>query len=322
MKVLVTGGAGFIGNKVVRLMEQLGHQCHVIDNRTTYGVIPVDEINYLIETRQKGIASVFHRGDIVNAPLVDSMFKNVKPDVVIHLASFPRQKVVNSNPRVASEVMNTGLINLLEGAKASGVSRFVYISSSMVYGDFSDNVKEDAVCNPQGQYGIMKLAGEWLVKDYSRRGCFEHVIIRPSAVYGELDVEDRVVSKFMMAAMRNQPLKVNGATEALDFTYVEDTAMGITLASVLDQAKNKTYNITRGRSRTLFNAAKLIINIAGGGSLNIREKDIDFPSRGALNIDAARQDLGYNPLVDIEEGFKFYYDWLSNDSFFRNKSSI
>ena len=79
----------------------------------------------------------------------------------------------------------------------------------MVYGDFKDYVTEDAVCRPQGQYGIMKLAGEWLVRDYQRKG-IDHTIFRPSAVYGPLDVEDRVISKFLLTAMRGGVLKVNG----------------------------------------------------------------------------------------------------------------
>ena len=110
----------------------------------------------------------------------------------------------------------------------------------MVYGDFTDDVTEDAECRPQGQYGIMKLAGEWLVRDYSRRGFFDYVVIRPSAVYGELDVEDRVISKFLLTAMRGGTLKVNGAGETLDFTYVEDAADGIVAAALSPIANNNT----------------------------------------------------------------------------------
>jgi len=85
----------------------------------------------------------------------------------------------------------------------------------------------------------MKLAGEHLVKDYSRRGCFTHTIIRPSAVYGELDVEDRVIAKFMLTAMRDGTLNVNGANETLDFTYVEDAADGIVGAALSDNTENR-----------------------------------------------------------------------------------
>ena len=207
-----------------------------------------------------------------------------------------------------------------ESAKAHSVRRFVYISSSMVYGDFTDQVREDASCNPQGQYGIMKLAGEWLVRDYSRRGLFDHVIIRPSAVYGELDVEDRVIAKFMLTAMRDGTLKVNGAGETLDFTYVDDAADGIVAAALSDNTNNKTYNITKSHSRSLLDAAQLAVKIVGRGTIEVRDKDADFPSRGALNIDKARRVLGYDPKVDVEEGFHAYYHWIDNSLYWSPKT--
>ena len=319
MNILVTGGAGFIGHNVVRLLEDQGHNCFIVDNATNYGFVPLDEIEYLYGERVKKIKSNVHRVDIRDARAINTMFITFHPDMVIHLASFPRQKVVSSNPAYGSEVMSTGLINLLENSKRFGVKKFVYISSSMVYGDFTDDVAEDAICNPQGQYGIMKLMGEWLVKDYNRRGCFDYTIIRPSAVYGELDVEDRVVSKFMLAAMRDQTLKVNGAGETLDFTYVEDAARGITQAALSTNANNKTYNITKSHSYSLLDAANLAVKIAGRGRIEVRDKDADFPSRGALNIDAARRDFGFNPQVDVEEGFRRYHNWFKSDPFWQAK---
>ena len=319
MNILVTGGAGFIGHNVVRMLEAQGHQCFIVDNTTNYGFVPVDEIEYLNEQRIRKIRSNVHRVDIRDAKRLNDMFITFHPEMVIHLASFPRQKVVSGNPAWGSEVMSTGLINLLEVSKANRVKKFVYISSSMVYGDFTDDVREDAVCNPQGQYGIMKLMGEWLVKDYNRRGCFDYTIIRPSAVYGELDVEDRVVSKFMLAAMRDQILKVNGAGETLDFTYVEDAARGIAQAALSANANNKTYNITKSHSYSLLDAANLAVKIAGRGRIEVRDKDADFPSRGALNIDAARRDFGFDPQVDVEEGFRRYHSWFKSDPFWQAK---
>ena len=212
-----------------------------------------------------------------------------------------------------------GLLNLCEVSKKHEIKKFVYISSSMVYGDFTDDVTEDYNCKPQGQYGIMKLSGEHIVKDYSRRNCFSHTIIRPSAVYGELDVEDRVIAKFMLTAMRDGTLNVNGANETLDFTYVEDAADGIVGAALSPNTNNKTYNITKSHSRSLLDAANLAVKIAGKGSIEVRDKDADFPSRGALNIDAARRDFGYDPKVDVEEGFQKYYDWLSTSSYWQDK---
>jgi nucleoside-diphosphate-sugar epimerase len=189
----------------------------------------------------------------------------------------------------------------------------------MVYGDFVDGVREDAVCNPQGQYGIMKLMGEDLVKDYSRRNCFNYTIIRPSAVYGEHDVNDRVMSKFILSALQNKPLSVNGASERLDFTHVDDTALGIVQAVLSTQTDNKTYNITRGQGHSLLDAAQLVCKIAGSGQVIVNDRDPSFPSRGALNIDAAKTDFGYAPHVDIAEGVTRYIEWMRNDPYWKSQ---
>jgi nucleoside-diphosphate-sugar epimerase len=320
MKILVTGGMGLIGHHVVSKLEQLGHDVVIVDTQTNYGIIPQEEVNYLVSERKKKIKTYQNfKFDICSAGNIEWLFAANKFDIVIHMASFPRQKVVNANPPWGSRVMSEGLLNLCEMSKKNNVKKFVYISSSMVYGDFTNDVTEDYNCKPQGQYGILKLTGEHLVKDYTRRGCFNHTIIRPSAVYGPLDVEDRVIAKFMLTAMRGATLKVNGAGETLDFTYVEDAAEGIVSASLSSNTDNKTYNITKSHSRSLLDAAQLAVKIVGKGSIEVRDKDADFPSRGALNIDAARRDFGYDPKVDVEEGFQKYYEWLSTSEYWKSK---
>lgn len=320
MKILVTGGLGLIGHNVVERLQRMGHQVAIADTRTNYGIIPQDEIDYLMAERLKKIQPGSIHAIDISSDSIDWLFGRYKFDIVIHMASFPRQKVVNANPAMGAKTMMEGLLNLCEASKKHKVKKFVYISSSMVYGDFTDDVTEDYNCKPQGQYGILKLAGEHLVKDYTRRGCFDHVIIRPSAVYGPLDVEDRVIAKFMLTAMRGGVLNVNGANETLDFTYVEDAADGIVAASLSDNTANKTYNITKSHSRSLLDAAELAVKIVGKGTIEVRDKDVDFPSRGALNIDAARTDFGYDPKVDVEEGFQKYYEWLSNSPFWTQKT--
>ena len=315
--ILVTGGLGLIGHNVVKRLQDKGHLVSIVDSKTNYGIIPQDELDYLMTERRKKIDedSYIYDRDICDAHVVDHIFNVEQPEIVIHMASFPRQKVVNANPALGSRVMSEGLLNLLEASNKYDVRKFIYMSSSMVYGDFTDDVKEDAICKPQGQYGIMKLSGEHIVKDYSRRNCFNHTIIRPSAVYGPLDVEDRVIAKFMLTAMRSGLLKVNGASETLDFTYVEDAADGIVAAALSENTKNKTYNITKSHSRSLLDAANLAVKIVGKGNIEVKDKDADFPSRGALNIDAARRDFDFDPKVDVEEGFEKYYDWLSTSEY-------
>lgn len=323
MKILVTGGLGLIGHNVVKRLQDQSHTVSVVDNRTTYGMIPQSELDYLMKERLKKInqsPSHMYTQNICDRETINDIFEIEQPDVVIHMASFPRQKVVNANPAWGARVMMEGLINVLENAKKHQVKRVVYISSSMVYGDFVDDVTENAVCSPQGQYGIMKLAGEDLVKDYTRRGCFDYVILRPSAVYGPLDVEDRVVSKFMLTAMRGGVLKVNGASETLDFTYVDDAADGVVAAALVPAAANQTFNITKSHSVSLLQAAEMIVKIVGNGTIELRDKDADFPSRGALNIDRARAVLGYNPKVDVAEGFDNYHAWFKSSIYWAPKT--
>jgi nucleoside-diphosphate-sugar epimerase len=321
--ILVTGGLGLIGHNVVRRLLDQGVEVVVTDTRTTYNMVPRDELDYLMQERLRKIPEISntnHQVDIADQVGIDWIMRHYRPSTVMHLASFPRQKVVNVNPMAGSRAMSEGLLNLLEASVKHGIRRFMYVSSSMVYGDFADQVREDAQCRPQGQYGIMKLAGEWLVRDYTRKHGMEHAIIRPSAVYGPLDVEDRVISKFLLTAMRGGVIKVNGAAETLDFTYVDDAADGIVAAAQKPQAANRTYNITKSHSKSLLEAAELAVRIVGRGSIEVRDRDQDFPSRGALNIDAARRDLDFAPRIDIEQGFQLYHDWLSSSEFWRRKN--
>ena len=126
-KILVTGGLGFVGHNVVRMLESFRHEVVIIDNKTSYGVIPQAELDYVmlerlcrIKTRDITLASI-------EEPFDDSIFEGV--DIVIHLASFPRQKVVNRNPTLGSRVMSEGLLNLLNLSVKHKIKKFVYVSS-------------------------------------------------------------------------------------------------------------------------------------------------------------------------------------------------
>ena len=326
MKILVTGGLGFIGHNVVARLEEQGHEVIIADTQSTYNIVPESEVAYLMAERRKKIHTDRIYGiDMVDRAGIHWLIRNHRPDTVVHLASFPRQKVVNADAPAGSRVMSEGLLNLLEASVTNSVGRFVYASSSMIYGDFkdtgSDGIDESHSCQPLGQYGIMKLAGEWLVRDYTVRTGMAHTIVRPSAVYGPLDVEDRVISKFLIRAMRGQEIQVRGADELLDFTYVGDTADGIVGSALSDQSANRTYNITRGRSRTLLEAAQIAVNLSQRGTIRILDPDAAFPSRGQLNISAAQRDFGYAPTMDIEQGFRLYYEWL-NDSVYWSQKTV
>jgi len=285
MRILVTGGLGFIGHNVVVQLAAKGHDVRIVDNETDYGVIPFDEMQYVMsERKQKIPTSIIKHPIDVESSVLKHVFEQFVPDVVVHLASVPRQRVVNANPQAGSRVMIEGLINVLELSVKHKVEKFVYVSSSMVYGSF-EKANEDTECRPMGQYAIMKHTGEKLMQDYSRRTGIDHVIVRPSAVYGPLDIEDRVVSKFMLGAMRGEKLQVRGPWETLDFTHVDDVTDGIVKAT-LDQCITwGTYNL----------------------------------SRGVLDTSAAVKDLKFDPKIDIENGFVDYYNWLQSSSHFNRQ---
>ena len=325
MKILVTGGLGFIGHNVVALLERQGHTVVIIDNETDYGIIPAAELRYIIgERRLKINTQHIYKHDITWLSAVQIM-QDHAIDYVIHLASFPRQKVVNANPMMGSRAMSEGLLNLLEASVKANIKKFVYISSSMVYGNFKDvyfdGLDENHNCHPLGQYGIMKLAGEWLVKDYQRRTNLPYTILRPSAVYGPLDVEDRVISKFLLTAIRGGEIQVNGGSESLDFTFISDIVDGIVAATLSENTDNRTYNVTRSSARTLLEAAELAVKIVGQGSIRVNDPDNNFPSRGQLNTIRAQNDFGFYPTVNIEQGFQEYYEWLKN-SFYGIKETV
>jgi len=313
-KVLITGGYGLVGHRVSLELMNAGHKVVIVDNRNDYGIIPKAEMDYTFEARKAIVGPVLaYNIDICSRDFKAVMVKE-KPDTVIHLASYPRQKVVNKDPQLASQVIIGGTINVIQACEKFGVKRLLFASSSMVYGEFEDGVKETDTCNPQGTYAIAKLACEHLVKDSN----LDYTIVRPSAIYGELDVRDRVISKFLIKAMCNETLKVNGEDEKLDFTYVGDVAVGFKQILESDKTINKTYNLTKSHSNTLFRAAQLAISLAQSGYVELGPKDPDFPSRGSLDITQAKNDFDFNPKVDVEEGFSLYYHWLKNSKFWYN----
>mgnify|MGYP003974737219 CR=1 FL=1 len=314
-KILLTGGLGFIGHTIVRKLENTEHTPVIIDNRSDYcGAINRNELEKLIQERKALFKTDVqeHNVCISNTNQIDYLVNDIKPDVIVHLAAFPRAKVVIQNPQVGCDVILKGLLNLLESARKHNVKRFVFISSSMIYGDFDQDCNpETASTNPIEPYGIMKLCAEHLVRNYNRLYGLEYSIVRPSAVYGPYDVVDRVLSKFIVKAKADKTMRINGEGLALDFSYVDDVADGMILCATHPKAANETFNITRSVARSLVDAGNIIIKETNSNSeLIVSENDGKYPKRGALDISKARDLLGFNPTVNIEEGLKQYIDSL------------
>jgi len=314
MKILVTGGKGFIGSKIVEMLSNHGHHLIVVDNHDTYDIMTTEELHKLYDWRTRNWKAknvTLINGDVLDRLVCLKAFSH-NPDIVIHLATYPRAKIVDRDPILGiPKVINT-TTNLLWHAEKFGVRKFVYVSSSMVYGDFVDGMKEDGKTKPKNIYGEAKLTGERLVKLFAKRDNLNYNIIRPSGVYGPGDMPDRVVSKFFDKAMNNQPITLHNGENKVDFTYRRDAARGIVLAA-LSPVANVSFNITAGKATSLRTLAEKIIALTGSES---EIEDIGdhmlYPMRGTLDIGRARDLLDYEPEFTLDEGLASYYDWLKN----------
>ena len=311
LKILVTGGEGFIGSWIVEKLSQMGHRVTTLDNSDTYNIIQREELDRLCRWRQRNWKQVRKISGNVIMPLDRQWLR--KQDIVIHLASYPRAKRVNDHPEMGVENIVVGTTGMLQDCVEYGVKRFVYVSSSMIYGNFVDGTKEDFKANPINIYGEAKLTGERLTQQFNRAAGLEYVIARPSGVYGAGDIPDRVLSKFFAAAMNNRDINVHDANNRVDFTYVEDTADGIIRCALEKKAANKIFNITAGSATSLGDAAKKIIQLTRSKS-QIKDTGQNnlYPERGTLDIAQAKNLLNYQPQYNFDQGIKKYHEWLQN----------
>ena len=311
LKILVTGGEGFIGSWIVEKLSQMGHRVTTLDSGETYDVIQREELDRLCQWRQRNWKRVTKISGNVIMPL-DRVWLS-KQDIVIHLASYPRARIVHDHPEIGVENIVVGTTGMLQDCVEYGIKRFVYVSSSMIYGNFTDGADEKTVPNPINIYGEAKLTGERLTQQFNRAFGLEYVIARPSGVYGAGDIPDRVLSKFFDAAINNQDILVHGADNRVDFTYVEDAVDGIIRCALEKQAANKIFNITAGSAINLNEAAKKIIQLTGSKSqVKDTGKNKLYPNRGTLDVSQAQKLLGYQPQHSFDQGIAKYYEWLQN----------
>jgi UDP-glucose 4-epimerase len=312
MKYLITGGLGFIGSKIIEKLSNEGHSIQCVDNKDTYNILTNQQLDKLIEWRTRNWKK--EKVHIINGDILDRMvclkaFKN-NPDIVIHLATYPRAKIVDQDPINGIPKVIGTTTNLLWHAAEFDTKKFVYISSSMVYGDFVDGTKEESSTKPQNIYGEAKLTGERLTKLFAKRDGLNYTIVRPSGVYGPGDLPDRVVSKFFAKAMSNEPITLHNGENKVDFTYRQDAAYGIIKAANSEVA-NTSFNITAGNATSLRTLAETIIDITGSKS---EIKDIGmhklYPMRGTLDISRAKDLLGYEPQFSLRQGLESYHDWI------------
>lgn len=322
-RVLLIGGAGFIGHNLALEMRRLGAEVAIFDSLQVNNLIslhdhqsaPAESSLYtfmlterLELLRRAGIpvyvddARDYHR--------LGFRVSEFQPNVVVLLAAVSHASRANKDPRTTLDHSFRTLENALDTSR-QGVDHFIFFSSSMVYGDFAaSTVTEDAPCNPLGIYGAVKLGGEKLVIAYGQVFDLPFTIVRPSALYGERCISRRVGQIFIENAIRGRELIIKGdGTDQLDFTYIQDLVQGVCRTITTDRSKGEIFNLTYGQGRALNEIADIVSTEFPAVSTRHEPRDALIPERGTLDTSKARDLLGYEPAFPIERGFGDYIDW-------------
>ena len=236
-------------------------------------------------------------------------------DIVIHLASCPNARMLLRNVEQETKTAVDGTLKILQLCVKYKVKRIVFASSSMVYGDFmSDAPDELHLTNPKTLYGSYKLAGEQMIKTFNKDYGLEYCILRPSAIYGTRDMIIRVISQMAKSMFEKGEITITGDKSKLDFTYVTEVAEAFVQGALHKGSTNMIFNCSRGRGRTIIEAADLVKDYMGNNcKLNIKESDSFYPSRDTLDSNRLKTLTGWEPKIDIEEGIKKYVEWFKEN---------
>ena len=318
---LVTGGLGFIGSNLVKILlkRKIVSRCIILDSFTGF-INPLKEnfSDFRKYRFQEKKNIVIERGDAKDFRLIYKILNLYKPKLVFHTAAIPLSKIENLNAnesKIGSVDTTTNIlecINFFQNKKKYKINRFVYISSSMVYGDFKKNkVSETDKLSPKEIYGTMKLSGEIVTRGLCKFYNIPFTIIRPSAVYGPTDMNNRVSQIFIERAQKGQTIKIQGKDEKLDFTFVEDLANGCILAATKKNGVNETFNITYGKAETLYKFVMILSKHFKKLKYKIEKRDSFRPKRGTLSINKAKRLLNYKPIYNLEKGIKKYLNFVN-----------
>ncbi|MEI6494808.1 MAG: NAD-dependent epimerase/dehydratase family protein [bacterium] len=288
-KVVVTGGAGFIGSNLVEALLSLNYDVHVIDN--------------LVAGKKENVPAkaTLHVADICNLAEIKPIFAGAK--YVFHLAALPRVQHSIDDPVATNEVNVTGTINVLLAARDAGVKKVVYSASSAAYGDQTVMpLKENMLPNPKSPYGIQKLVGEYYCKFFSEAFSLPTVSLRYFNVYGpKLDPNGAyalVIGLFLRQRQEGKPMTITGdGLQTRDFTHVRDVARANILAAESEKVgKGEVINIGVGKNHSIKQLAELI-----GGPIEHVAPRIE-PRDTLADNSLARELIGWEPQEDFAKG--------------------
>ena len=322
-KIAIIGGAGFIGHNMALQLKARGADVHIVDslqvnNLGAFAATNPEMVNqalYLRIIRQRldmlyGTGIPIHVQDARDYNALSRILSQIEPQVIVHLAAVSHAGKSNKDPYNTFDHSLRTLENALDNARGR-IEQFIFFSSSMVYGNFeTPSVTEESPTNPLGIYGALKLAGEKMVIAYQQVFDLPYTIIRPSALYGPRCVSRRVGQVFIEDALNGGKLRVMGdGEEKLDFTFIDDLVEGIALVIQNPASINQIFNMTYGSSRSVKDLAQIVQEFFPDIDIEYEERDKLIPFRGTLNIDKARDVLGYAPHYPIDLGFPKYIQW-------------
>ena len=308
-RVLVTGGAGFIGSELVRQLAARGFGVRVVDN--------------LINGRRENLDDVLGENvglvvaDVRDAKSMGLWLRDV--EIVFHLACLGVRHSIHS-PLENHEVNASATLGLLNAARSNGVKRFVYVSSSEVYGTArTAPITEEHPTLPMTVYGASKLAGEAYTRAFWETYRYPTVVLRPFNSYGPRCHHEgdsgEVIPKFLLRCLAGKPMVVFGdGTQTRDFTFVGDTAAGILAAGVSDRSVGQTINLGSGKEIQIRELASTIARVLGRPGTEIihvesRPGDV---LRLLADSSKARQLLQFKPTVALRDGLTRLRDWYSS----------
>ena len=322
-RILIIGGAGFIGHNLALKLKSLGAKVSILDGLTINNWYSVKKNNNNLPFPKLSLKILEERFSLLKKnkiplKIIDardyhklSNYINIfKPQVIIHLAAVSHSNRSNKDPHTTFDHSLRTLENALDNAK-NNIEHFIFLSSSMVYGNFTKKkVKENDVCEPIGIYGALKFSAEKIIKSYGQVFNLPYTIIRPSALYGERCISRRVGQIFIENVLTKSDIILNGdGTEKLDFTYINDLINGIICVIKSKNSLQETFNITYGNARTINSLVEIIKKNFSKVKIVYKPRDKLMPIRGTLDVSKAKKLLNFESKWSLDRGYPAYIRW-------------
>ena len=294
MATLLIGSNGLIGVNLVNYLCDMGEELICFSSRPPAN--PVKGCTYV-------------QGDITEYGTINMVLKNYKVDRIIHNAAVSHPKLYVDNPYKIYRTNVTGTLTALEAARNYGVERFIYMSSSAVYGNVSmDVLTEDVTLFAENPYGATKIACEHLVRCYG----LDSTSLRIGHVYGPARKFECPINMLLMDCIKKGEVNWDhGIEQRLDYIFVQDVVKAVVKAAFASHLPHAEYNVGGGGEVTPFSRiVDKVQTLYPTVPINIGPGDLGYDNLGALCVDRATADFGWKPEVSIEEGIEIYNKWL------------